>query len=289
MHYEGDIIRPPSEAHSILLQVTVGCSHHKCTFCGSSGQDLFKIKPDDIIFDDIAFASAYCRRQDRVFLCDRDALIIPQKRLLAILRQIRKDLPWVARVGSYANAKALGLKTPEELKILRENGLGIIYMGLESGDDLTLEKIKKGADAKRMIDMGQKARAAGLNVSLTVLLGIAGKDRSDIHARETGRVLSAIDPDYVGALSLMLIPGTPLYRDWEAGRFPLLNAAEMLGELRTMIAHTNLSNGLFHANHASNYLPIKAAFPRDKPKTLDLIDRALAGRVSLKPEWMRAL
>lgn len=289
MHYEGDIIRPPSEAHSILLQVTVGCSHHKCTFCGSSGQARFKIKSDDIIFDDIAFASTYCRRQDRVFLCDRDALIIPQKRLLAILRQIRKDLPWVTRVGSYANAKALGLKTPEELKTLRENGLGIIYMGLESGDDLTLEKVKKGADSKRMIDMGQKARTAGLTVSLTVLLGIAGKDRSDIHARETGRVLSAIDPDYVGALSLMLIPGTPLYRDWEAGRFPLLNATQMLEELRTMIAYTDLSNGLFHANHASNYLPVKAAFPRDKSDTLDLIDRALAGRVSLKPEWMRAL
>jgi radical SAM superfamily enzyme YgiQ (UPF0313 family) len=289
MHYEGNIIRPPSEGHSILLQVTVGCSHHKCTFCSSNGQDGFKIKPDEIIMDDIAFAAVYCRRQDRVFLCDRDALIIPQKRLLAILREIRKKLPWVTRVGTYANTKSLRLKTLEELKILKENGLSIIYMGLESGDDATLANVNKGADSIRMIEMGQKAGAAGFKVSLTVLLGIAGKDRSDIHARETGRVLSAIDPDYVGALSLMLIPGTPLYRDYEAGRFSLLNAVEMLEELRIMIAYTDLSNGLFHANHASNYLPIRATFPQDKSDTLYLIDQALAGRVSLKPEWMRAL
>jgi radical SAM superfamily enzyme YgiQ (UPF0313 family) len=289
MHYEGNIIRPPSEAHSILLQVTVGCSHHKCTFCSSNEQGGFKIKSDDIIMEDIAFAAAYCRRQDRVFLCDRDAMIVPQKRLQSILKEIRKKLPWVTRVGTYANAKSLGLKTLEELKLLKKDGLGIIYMGLESGDDVTLANVKKGADSKRMIEMGQKAKAAGFKVSLTVLLGVAGKARSDIHARETGRVLSAIDPDYVGALSLMLIPGTPLYRDYEAGRFPLLNAVEMLKELRTMIAYTNLSNGLFHANHASNYLPIRAVFPQDKSDTLDLIDRALSGRVALKPEWMRAL
>jgi radical SAM superfamily enzyme YgiQ (UPF0313 family) len=289
MHYEGNLIRPPSEAHSILLQVTVGCSHHKCTFCSSNEQGLFKIKPDSVIVDDIAFAAAYCKRLNRVFLCDRDALIVPQERLVAILQEIRRQLPWVTRVGTYANAKSLNLKTSQQLSILKENGLGIIYMGLESGDDITLEKVKKGADSDRMIRMGQKAKAVGLKLSLTVLLGIAGKDRSDIHARETGQVLSAINPDYVGALSLMLIPGTPLYRDYEIGRFQLLNAAEMLRELRTMIAHTDLSGGLFHANHASNYLPIRAKFPQDKPKTLHLIDHALSGNVALRPEWMRAL
>jgi radical SAM superfamily enzyme YgiQ (UPF0313 family) len=289
MHYEGNIIRPPSEADSILLQVTVGCSRNKCTFCGTYAGERFRIKPDEVVDEDIAFAEAYCRRQRRVFLCDGDALIIPQGRLLRILTQIEKRLPWVTRVGAYANAKSLSMKTPEELRELRAHGLGILYMGLETGDDATLERIRKGADSGTMIAMGRKAREAGFRLSLTVLLGIAGRDRSDIHARETGRVLSAIDPEYVGALSLMLIPGTPLYEDHQSGRFPMIEPMEMLRELRTMIAHTELSRGLFHANHASNYLPIKARMPRDKQAVLELIDRALAGGVRLKPEFLRAL
>ncbi|MEW6674274.1 MAG: radical SAM protein [Thermodesulfobacteriota bacterium] len=289
MHYEGNIIRPPSEANSILLQVTVGCSRNKCTFCGTYRGERFRIKPDATILADIAFAAQYCRRQRRVFLCDGDALIIPQQRLLNILAQIRTQLPWVTRVGAYANVKSLKLKTLDELKELKANGLGIVYLGMETGDDLTLENINKGATADDMIRMGRKALEAGFKLSITVLLGIAGRERSRIHAEETGRVLSAIDPDYVGALSLMLIPGTPLHDDYEAGKFDLLTPDELLQELKVMIAATNLSKGLFHANHASNYLPIKARMPRDKEAVLQLIDEALAGRVTLKPEWLRAL
>ncbi len=289
MHYEGNIIRPPSEANSILLQVTVGCSRNKCTFCGSYQGERFKIKPDNIIMEDIAFAAEYCKNQRRVFLCDGDALIIPQKRLMNILTRIEEQLPWVTRVGVYANAKSIGMKSLEELKQLREHRLGIAYMGLETGDDKTLKEINKGADSAEMIRMGKKIQEAGIKLSVTVILGIAGKERSGIHAKQTGRVLSAIDPEYVGALSLMLIPGTPLYNDYKAGKFPLLNPEEMLQELRTMVAETNLSQGLFHANHASNYLPIKARMPKDKQKTLALIDQALAGKIRLKPEWLRGL
>ena len=289
MHYEGNIIRPPSEANSILLQVTVGCSRNKCTFCGTYAGERFRIKPDAIIMEDIAFAAEYCQRQRRVFLCDGDALIIPQKRLLRILAEIEKQLPWVTRVGAYANAKSIKMKTLEELQELNARGLGIVYMGLETGDDVTLKNINKGATAETMILMGQKTKEAGFKLSITVLSGIAGRDRSHIHAQETGRVLSAIDPNYVGALSLMLIPGTPLYDDFKSGKFPLLEPSELLAELRTMIAHTQLSRGLFHANHASNYLPIRARLPRDRDATLRLIDEALAGKVRLKPEWLRAL
>ncbi len=289
MHYEGNIIRPPSEANSILLQVTVGCSRNKCTFCGTYQGERFKIKSDDVIMADIDFAANHCQRQRRLFLCDGDALIIPQKRLMHILNTIRQRLPWVTRVGSYANAKSLKMKSDQELADLRRAGLGILYMGLETGDDVTLQAINKGATSELMIDMGRKARDAGFKLSVTVLLGIAGRDRSQIHAKETGRVLSAIDPDYIGALSLMLIPGTPLHTDYEAGRFPLIDAREMLSELRTMFAETHLSKGLFHANHASNYLPIKARLPRDRESVLTLIDQALAGEVGLKPEWLRAL
>jgi radical SAM superfamily enzyme YgiQ (UPF0313 family) len=289
MHYEGMIIRPPSEANSILLQVTVGCSRNKCTFCGTYQGERFRIKTDDIIQADIAFAEKYCQRQRRVFLCDGDALIIPQKRLVSILSDIKQKLPWVTRVGAYANAKSLKLKTHQELEILRSLGLGILYMGLESGDDVTLKAIQKGALSEEMIRMGQKARQAGFKLSVTVLLGIAGRERSRIHAQETGRVLSAIDPEYVGALSLMLIPGTPLHEDYEAGRFVLIDPDETLQELRTMIDATHLTRGLFHANHASNYLPIRARMPAEKLATLALIDQALAGKIALKPEHLRAL
>lgn len=289
MHYEGNIIRPPSEANSILLQVTVGCSHNKCTFCGTYRGERFKIKSDDIIMADIDFAAAYCQRQRRLFLCDGDALIIPQKRLLNILATIKQKLPWVTRVGAYGNAKSLKMKTPEQLVQLREHGLGILYMGLESGDDVTLKNICKFGDAQLMIDMGRKAKAAGFKLSVTVLLGIAGRERSQAHATATGRVLSEMDPDYIGALSLMLIPGTPLFDAHQAGDFPLLEPHEMLAELRTMVANTHLTKGLFHANHASNYLPIKARLPRDRETVLSLIDKALSGEVGLKPEWLRAL
>ncbi len=289
MHYEGNIIRPPSEANSILLQVTVGCSHNKCTFCGTYKGERFKIKSDEIIYQDIDFAAKYCQRQRRLFLCDGDALIIPQKRLLKILKTIEQELPWVTRIGSYGNAKSLKMKTLDELKELNAHGLGIIYMGLESGDDETLKLIRKGTTAEHSIAMGQKARAAGMKLSVTVLLGVAGRTRSQIHAKETGRVLSAMDPNYVGALSLMLIPGTEMCNAYEAGQFPLIEPMEMLAELRTMFESTHLTQGMFHANHASNYLPIKARLPRDKQTVLHLIDEALAGRVSLKPELLRAL
>ncbi len=289
MHYEGNIIRPPSEANSILLQVSVGCSRNKCTFCGTYTGERFRIKPDSIVMEDIEFAAQYSRRQRRLFLCDGDALILPQKRLLKILQTIEQRLPWVTRIGAYANAKSLDMKTLEELKTLKAHGLGIVYMGLETGDDVTLKKINKGANSRQLIAMGRKAKEAGLKLSITVLLGIAGRERSQIHAEETGRVLSAIDPNYVGALSLMLIPGTPLFEDYQSAKFDLIEPDEMLAELRTMFATTNLSRGLFHANHASNYLPIKARLPKDKETTLNLIDQALAGKIALKPEYLRAL
>jgi len=289
MHYEGNCFRPPSEANSILLQVTVGCSHNRCTFCGSFKEKRFRIKDDDIILSDILFASKYMKGQDRVFLMDGDALIIPQKRLLWILDRIKEHLPWVRRVGIYANAKGVRKKSLEELIQLRENGLGIVYLGVESGDDEVLKSVNKGTTPQNLIDMGRKVRDAGIKLSVTVLLGIAGRERSLEHAKATGKLLSAMDPEYVGALTVMLVPGTPLYEDFESGTFQLPTEREFLQELREMIAHTNLTEGLFFSNHASNYLPIKAKLPKGKQEALSLIDSALNGEIPLKPEWMRAL
>ncbi|MDD2462927.1 MAG: radical SAM protein [Desulfobulbus sp.] len=289
MHYQGTVYRPPSEAKSILLQVTTGCSHNKCSFCGMYKGQQFSIKPDAIVDADIEYAAKHFPYAGRLFICDGDALIIPQKRLLKILQQIEEKLPQITRVGIYANTKGLSMKTEDELAELRAHGLGIVYLGLESGDDLTLAQIIKGADAEKMIAMGRKAKDAGIPLSVTVLLGIAGPERSPIHAVETGRVLSAIDPEYVGALSLMLEPGTELYKQYQAGDFAMPEPRALLQELRTIIEYTDLTSGLFHANHASNYLPIRAKLPEEKTETLALIDAALSGSLALKPEYLRAL
>ncbi|WP_367359825.1 radical SAM protein [Syntrophus sp. (in: bacteria)] len=289
MHYEGFCIRPPSEADSILLQVTLGCSHNRCTFCGTYRDKGFRIKDNDIILSDIRYAARHMSHNNRLFLMDGDALIIPQKRLMWILEQIEEHLPRVQQVGAYANVKSIKKKTSEELEELRRHNLRILYLGVETGDDEIREAIQKGSDAATCIEMGRKLKEAGIQVWVTVLLGIGGREKSLRHARATGELLSAMDPDFVGALTVMLIPGTPLHEDYLHGRFELPDQAGLLMELREMIAHTNLSRGYFFSNHASNYLPIKAKFPGGKQKALDLIDAALRGDVRLKPEWMRAL
>ena len=287
MHYEGTIIRPPSEALSILLQVTLGCSHNKCTFCGTYKDKRFTIKDDQTIMADILFASKYMINHHRLFLMDGDALIIPQRKLVWILDMIKEYLPWVRRVGAYANAKSVKMKSDEDLVKLKEKGLGILYLGVESGDNETLKKVCKGTTAENLVKQGRRVREAGIKLSVTVLLGIAGRLDSLKHARATGELLTAMDPNYVGALTVMLLPNTPLDKDYRTGRFELPDTRELLLELREMFAHTQLSGCLFMANHASNYLPIKAALPKDRDKTLALIDAALRGEVDLKPEWMR--
>lgn len=289
MHYQGNIIRPPSEADSIILQVTVGCSHNKCTFCGAYKEKRFTIKDDSIIDQDLSFAADHFKHTRRLFICDGDALIIPQFRLTSLLTKIKKTLPWLTRVGIYANAKSLKRKSLKDLQKLKKLGLGIIYMGLESGDDQTLKAVNKKTLSADMIEQGKKVKKAGIKLSITVLLGLAGPERSSIHARETGRVLSEIDPEFVGALTLMLIPGTHLYDDYRKGSFILLEPKQMLQELRSMIEHTNLSKGLFLSNHASNFLPLKIRMPRDKQTAIQKIDQALEGTIPLKPEWMRGL
>lgn len=288
MHYEGNCIRPPPEAYSILLQVTLGCSHNKCTFCGTYKDKPFRIKDNDIILSDILFASKYMRRQDRVFLMDGDALIIPQKRLMWILERIKEHLPWVKRVGAYANTKSITMKSLQELVELRENGLGKLYLGVETGDDEIRKKINKGSSAQNCLEMGKRVKDAGMELTVMVLLGVAGKVKSLDHARATGELLSAMNPGYVAALTVILIPGTPLWEEYERGDFELPDERGLLIEMKEMIAHTNLSGGIFASNHASNYLPVKVRLPEGKQEALDLIDAALRGEIGLKPEWMRA-
>ena len=288
LDHQGYCIRPPSEAYSILLQATLGCSHNKCTFCEAYKGKRFAIKDQAIWERDLDFASRYCRRQDRVFIMDGDAMIMPMRRWEWLLAGIAARLPWVGRVSTYANAKDVALKSDADLARLRELGLSMVYYGLESGHPDVLRRVRKGSDPEKLYLQARRLKEAGFTLSVTVIVGLAGRAESLEHARATGELISRIDPDYVGALTLMLQPGTPIYDEAVAGEFELPGQAELLAELGVIFAGTNLSKGMFTSNHASNYLPIRAYLPEDKEKTLRLIRRALEGNIELRPEWMRA-
>lgn len=289
LDYEGAIYRPPSEARSIILQATVGCSHNRCTFCGSFKEKTFRIKDRAIIEEDLKKAARLYPGVKRLFVADGDALIMPMAEWRWLLPAIAEHLPWIERVGAYATGRSIRKKTDDDLKWLRDNRLGIAYLGVESGDPQTLVAIRKDSTAEQLIDAGRRIKAVGIDLSITVLLGIAPPGRSLDHGRQTGQLLTAIDPDYVGALSVILCEGTELEELVKQGKHHVPAPMELLAELREMLAHTELSNGLFMANHASNYLPLKVEMPAKKAEALALLDAAIQGQVSLKPESFRAL
>lgn len=294
MDYVGRIFRPPSEAHSLLLQVTVGCSHNRCSYCDMYRDKQFKPKPWPTIEQDLREAARHGARglrSDKVFLCDGDALILSTKRLLEILAGIRTHLPWVTRVGTYGDTRSVGNKSVEELRALREAGLGIVYHGMESGSDEVLARIDKGGTRAELIATADKLRAADLVHSVIVLLGIGGEALSERHAHETASALSRMDPPYVGALTTTVLPGTPLFEQQARGEFVLPGKFRMLEELRTIVAELECSNCRFSSNHASNYVPLRGTLPHDKPAMLDVLDEIIArgDERLLKPERLRAL
>jgi radical SAM superfamily enzyme YgiQ (UPF0313 family) len=270
----------------------VGCSHNKCTFCPAYKEKKFRIKSLKEILYNIDEAADYSDGEvRRVFLCDGDPLIIPQAHLLSIIDYLRTKFDKLQRVSLYGNAKSVLRKSVRQLKELKERKLGIIYLGLESGDPVVLQRIQKGVTVGQMIEAAEKVRMAGIKLSVTVILGLGGKERSHVHALETIRVLNRMMPQYVGALTLMLAPGTVLYQSYKNGEFTLPEQFELIEELRTMIAESQLENCLFFSNHASNYLPIQARLPKDKMKTLEEIDAVLHTRDQslLRPECLRGL
>jgi radical SAM superfamily enzyme YgiQ (UPF0313 family) len=284
------IIRPPSEANSLILQVTVGCSHNKCSFCPTYRGEKFRIKSFAEIEEDILEASRY-RAVEKIFLCDGDVLILPQKRLMEILSSIRQHIKGVKRVGCYANAKSILRKTPEELVQLRELGLLIVYLGVETGNEDLLKKISKGATNAQLVEAGRRIKDAGIALSVTVLLGIGGIEKSVEHAFDTAKILTDIDPDYVGALTVMVVPGTPLYEDYVKGVFVLPDTFGFLRELEVMVAHSDFTNCFFTSNHASNYLPIRARMPEEKEKPIHMIQHVIQSGDNrrLRPEYLRGL
>ena len=290
MEYEGIVIRPPSEAESLILQVTLGCSHNRCTFCPTYKGRRFRIKDLADIKAEIDEAASYGPFR-KVFLADGDALIIPQPKLLAILDYLREKIRGLRRVGIYGNAKSILRKSVDELRDLKNRKLGIVYLGVETGDPSLLERIHKGATYEQMVEAGRRVKEAGITLSVTVLLGMGGTEHAHPHALATARILSDIDPDFASALTLMVVPGTPLYEEKETGRFQLPSPFQLLEELGTIIASSNFSQCYFTANHASNYLPLKARLPRDKEAIVDLIHQVVSSgdKSRLRPEFLRGL
>lgn len=291
MKYEGTIYRPPSEADSLILQVTIGCSHNKCTFCGSFKDKKFRVRSLDEIKEDVNEAKQYARYIKKVFLADGDALIIPQKTLLPIVGLVKDAFPKLERIGVYGNTKSILKKSIEELKALKDLGVGIVYLGVESGDQVVLDRVSKGTLLDKTAEAAKRVKDAGILLSVTVLLGLGGVERSRIHAEETGKFLSRIKPDYAGALSVIVVPGTVLARQVKEGTFVVPDPYMLLEELYIMIKNINVERMYFASNHASNYLPVKAWLPDEKEKTLKAIEHVLARRdpSMLRPEFMRAL
>ena len=289
MNYEGNLIRPPSEANSIILQVTVGCAYNKCTFCGAYKDISYGLKSKDTIEKDISFAKMYCHRQARLFLADGDVLMLQQNYLVDLLVRIRKELPWVKRVSLYGSAQGIESKTANELNELKLLGLDRVYMGLESGCDEVLKKVQKAGTAQFIVNAGKKIGAAGIFLSVTILLGLAGQKGSEQHAKLTAKALGEIAPQQIAALTLMPLENTALGGDVRRGVFKVLGPEAILTELHTLIEHLNVQRAQFYANHASNYLPLSGRLPKNKHVLLAIIESALAGKKSLVSEQMRTL
>ena len=292
MRYHGAVIRPPSEASSLIVQVTYGCSNDTCDFCGTYLDKPFAIRPFDEVVDDVtALPSTVRQRVQRVFLADGDALALSPRKLGDILDLLHRALPNLERVSSYANARNLLAKSVEELTKLREGGLELLYLGLESGDDQTLAAVHKGMTVAEQIEGCRLATAAGLELSVTAILALAGAARSVEHGRATGVALSAIDPRFVGILTLMLTPGTAMERRVASGELVLPDSIGMLRELREIIASTVATHCTFRSNHASNYLPVGGELPQDKVAMLAALDKVLQApaSVQLRPESWRLL
>lgn len=290
MRYEGDIYRPPSEAESYILQATVGCSWNHCTYCDMYRRKVFRVRALEETLADVAEAGrAYGDAVDKVFVADGDALVMDAATWAAVLGACRAAFPRLRRVSAYATARNLIEKTPEELRTLREEGLSLLYIGPESGDDVVLKRIAKGATAGEHVEAAHRAHAAGMKLSAIFLLGAGGAERSAEHARASAALATEMDPRFVSLLTLTVIPGTPLGRQEERGEFRVPEVPALLRELRTFIDLARPSDAIFRTNHASNWLPLAGRLPRDREPMLEAIDAALDGRVPLRPDWARGL
>lgn len=288
MRYKGKVYRPPSEAYSLIVQVTYGCSHNGCAFCDMYDDKHFAMRPMEEIREDFETARQVYRHVERVFLADGDALMRKTDDLVQILGLIYGLFPECQRVTCYASPTSLQIKSEDDLRLLRQKGLQMVYMGLESGCDAVLERMNKGHNAAAIVAAGQKARRCGMALSVTAISGLGSVELWREHAVGTAEALSAMKPEYIGLLTLMVEHGTPLEQWVRAGEFTLLSPVEVLKETELFLQHIDAEGSVFRMNHASNYLTLKGILNRDRQALLDKVQTGLTG-AGLKPEFLRAL
>lgn len=290
MRYEGNIFRPPSEAYSLLVQVTVGCTHNKCTFCSMYKDKQFHIRKLEEVLEDLAWARAHYPRVERIFLCDGDALALSMNKLMPILDYIQKNFPECERVTVYGRAEDALRKTDEELRQLYEAGMTMVYVGAESGSEKVLQDINKGETRQQLIDGVKKIEASGMKASVTFISGLAGKAGWEDHAIETGKMISEMSPSYVALLTLMVDPSVPIAEEIRSGRLQLLSPEEVTAETLLMLQHTEVTKKcVFRSNHASNYLSLKGNLPEDKESMMATLREAMQNHDMFKDERFRAL
>jgi len=289
VRYEGIVYRPPSEAYSLIVQVTIGCSHNGCTFCNMFKEKKFRIRDLSDIMLDLQHAKLTYGIVKKIFLADGDALVLQTEKLKLILLKIKELFPECVRVGIYATPNDILRKTLEELRELKEFGIGIIYLGVESGSNEILKSINKGVTAEEMIMAGRKVKESGIKLSTTLISGIGGTEKIKEHVIESAKVISAINPDYVGLLTLMLERGTLMHEDVQNGIFNILTSKQIMQETREFLENVDVTNCIFRSNHASNYVPLAGTLPRDKNQLLKDIDLALNGKRIYKKEESRRL
>ena len=289
MRTPGPVYRPPSEADSYLLYVTLGCSHNECTYCAMYRHKTFSARPLSEVLEDVEEAGRQMPDTRRVFLLDGDAMTLSTGRLMPVLEALARAFPRLARVGSYVNAVSVLGKSDEDLKRLAKAKLSIGYLGLETGDPETAAAIVKGATVDEQVEAVRRAQAAGIKMSVMVLLGMGGKARSRVHAEATARALSAMDPRFVSCLCVTPVPGTPLFEQVARGEFVPVSPEETLDELYTIIDKTQVSGAVFRSNHASNWLPIGGRLPADRERLLAAVDAARRGEIPLVPDEWRGL
>ena len=289
MRYYGSVYRPPSEAYSLIVQVTYGCSHNTCAFCSMYKEKRFALRPLEEVLEDYRMARQMYRRVDKVFLADGDALVRRAEELYVILDTVRELFPECQRVTSYASPASIRIRTEEELRTLRAKGLTMVYMGLESGCDEVLTLMRKGHTAAEIVAMGQKVRSCGIALSVTAITGLGGPELLERHAVETAEAFNAMNPEYIGMLTLMVEPETPLY-DWlQEGKFHLLDQPQVLRETRLLVERLDSPGSVFRMNHASNYLVLKGTLNQDRDAMLRTIDAAEHDLSRLRPEAWRGL
>ncbi len=289
MRYEGRVFRPPSEAYSLIVQVTVGCSHNRCTFCDMYKEKQFHLRKLEDVLEDFLLARRAYNHIERIFLADGDALMRRTEDLAIILQHIRDTIPECRRVTSYGSPKSILTKTPEQLALLHALGLDMIYLGLESGCDDVLTHVNKGATVDEIVHAGQMVKDAGMKLSVTAINGLGGTELWREHALGTADAFTRMKPDYIGLLTLMFEGGTPLQKEWEAGTFQLLTAPQVAQETLLMLEHIDSEGSIFRSNHASNYLSLKGTLNRDRDMLCDTLRRALDGELGYKSEYYRAL